>query len=140
MRVRHAVDVAQQRGAVGAHDDQALRERGQLVHHRALRRVGLGEDGVQRRHDRHAQLAQQREDVAAGLAAEDPVLVLHAQDVDGVDVQEVRRAPVRGEVALGDLEADPRRVGVAPAGVVHGQHEAVELGELGGDRVAQVAS
>ena len=29
------------------------------------------------------------EDVAAGLAAEDAVLVLHGDDVDGVDVQEV---------------------------------------------------
>ena len=121
-----------------AHDDEALRELGELVHHAALQGIGLAEDGVQRRHDRHAQLAQQREDVAARLAAEDAVLVLHAHDVDGVDVQEVRRAPVRRDVALGDLEANPRRVRVTLAGVVHREHEAVDRGELGRDRVAEI--
>ena len=40
---------------------------------------GAREDRVQRRHDRHPQLAQQREHVAARLAAEDAVLVLHAR-------------------------------------------------------------
>ena len=60
---------------------------------------GVGQDRVQRRHDRHAQLAQQRQQVTAGLAAEDAVLVLHGDDVDGVDVQEVGRARVGVDVA-----------------------------------------
>ena len=64
--------------AVRAHDDEALGERVELVHHAPLMRIRRGEDRVQRRHDRHAQLAEQRQDVAARLAAEDPVLVLDA--------------------------------------------------------------
>ena len=107
-----AVHAVEERGAVAAHDDEALGEADERVHHRALHRVGLREDGVERRDDRHAQLAQELEDVAAGLAAEDAVLVLHGHDVDRVDVEEVGGAPVGGDVALGDLEADPRRIRV----------------------------
>ncbi len=93
---------------------------------------------MQRRHDRHAELAEQGEDVAPGLAAEDAVLVLHAHHVDRVDVQEIRGTPVRRDVAFGDLEAHPRRIRVTLAGVVHREHEAIERGELGRDRVTQI--
>ena len=75
---RYAVHAMEQRGAVRAHNDEPFGEPGELVHAAALHGIGLAEDGVQRRHDRHAQLAQERENVAAGLAAEDAVLVLHA--------------------------------------------------------------
>ena len=88
----------------------------ELVHHAALQRIGLGEDGVQRRDDRHPELAQELKDVAPGLSAEDSVLVLDRDDVDRVDVQEVRGAAVRRELALGDLEPNARRVCVAPTG------------------------
>ena len=98
---------------------------------RALRRIRLGEDGVQRRDDRHAQLAQQREHVAAGLAAEDAVLVLHATRTS--TLLTLRKSAARRydvEVALGDLEAHARRIRVPLAGVVHRQHEAVDAREL----------
>ena len=108
------------------------------VHHGALHRVRLGEDRVERRDDRHAQIAQELEHVPARLAAEDAVLVLDRHDVDGVDVEEVGGAPVRVDVALGDLEAHARRVGVLHADVVHREHEAVELRHLALDGVAQV--
>ena len=97
-----------------AHHDEALREPRELVHHaRAAAdsgsaRIVCSVVTIGMRSSRSSV-----EDVAAGLAAEDPVLVLQRHDVDGVDVQEVRGAPVRGDVALGDLEAHARRVGVA---------------------------
>ena len=128
----------QQVRARGAHDDEALREPRQLVDHRALRRIRRREDGVQRRHDRHAQLAQQREDVGAGLAAEDSVLVLHGQHVDVIDVQEVGGAPIRAEVALGDLEPDARRIAVPSAGIVHRQHERVDVRQRCRQRIGEV--
>jgi hypothetical protein len=134
--LRYAVDLAQQGGARRAHHHDALGEADQLVHRGALELVRRREDRMERRHDRHAQLAQQRQHVAAALAAEDPVLVLHARDVDRVDVQEVRRPAVRGDVAVRDLEADRRRIGVTPVAVVHGEREAVERRECGGDRIA----
>jgi hypothetical protein len=68
------------------------------------------EDRVQRRHDGHADLAEEREEVAPRGAAEDAVLVLHAEDVGGAEVQEARGAPVRGQLVLGELEAHARRV------------------------------
>ena len=127
-------------GAVRAHDDDALRELDELVHRDALQRIRLGENRMQRRHDRHSELAKKREHVAARLAAEDSVLVLHADDVDRVDVQKIRRAPVRGEIAVGDLEAHTLGVLVMPAGVVHRDDEAVDAGSFHGDRVAQIGS
>ncbi len=133
-----AVDVAQEVGAVGAHDDEPFRQADQLVHGGALRRVRLAEDRVQRRHDRHAQLAQHGEHVASRGAAEDPVLVLDAEYVDAVDVEEIRGPTVRSDVGFGDLEPDARRIDVRPAGVVHRQHEAIERGQLGRDRVAEI--
>ena len=138
MLLGDAVDLAQERGAVRAHDDEALRERVSSSITRALQRIRLGEDRVQRRDDRHAQLAEQREHVAAGLAAEDAVLVLHAHDVDGVDVQEVRGAPVRREVALGDLEANARGIGVAlPASFIASTKQS-SSGTSAAMRVAQI--
>ena len=80
-------DLTEERRAVLAHHDQALRERAELVHHATLRRVGFAQDRVEGRHDRHPQLAEQRQDVGAGLAAEDPVFVLHGHDVEVVDVE-----------------------------------------------------
>jgi chaperonin GroES len=133
-----AVHVAREPRSGRAHDHHPLRERRQLVHHAALESVRLGEDGVQRGDDGHPQFAQQLQDVTPGFSAEDPVLVLDADDVDGVDVQEVRGATVRGDLALGDLEANTRRVGIAPAGIVHREDEALDLGTGRSDGPAQI--
>ena len=53
--------------------------------------------------------------MSARLAAKNSVLVLHRHHVDVIDVQEVGRAPIRREVALRDLEANSRRIGVLPS-------------------------
>src|SRR2546423_1018134 len=82
---------------------------------------------------------REREHVAAGLAAEDAVLVLHAHDIDRIHVQIIRGAAVRGDVVLGDLEANSRRIGMSMTAVVHCQHEAIEHWELDGDRIRQMS-
>jgi hypothetical protein len=46
---------------------------------------------VQRRDDRHPEVPQQIEDMAAGCTAIDPVLVLEANDIGVGEVQEVGR-------------------------------------------------
>src|SRR4030095_16963582 len=74
----------------------------------------------------------------AGLASEDAVFVLHADKVDGIDVQEVRCTPIRCEVALGDLEPDSRRISVAPSRIVHREDVTFDRRKLAGDRVGQV--
>ena len=83
---------------------------------------GLAQDGVQGRDDRHPQVAQQAEDVAAGRAAVDAVLVLEADDVGVREVQEVGRPEVAVQVLLVDLEPDLRRV-VVPLGAVVDRHD-----------------
>ena len=133
-----AVDVAEELSSAGGHDHQAIGQRGDLIHHAPLVQVRRGENRVKRRYDRHPQLAQKREQMTAGLSAEDPVLVLHGDHVDGVHVEEIGRARVRAVVAVGELEADALRIIVLVPPVVHGQHEAVEIGARGGDRIAQI--
>ena len=135
----HAVDVTKEDGAVGAHHHETLREPGDLVDRTTLHGGGLAEDRVKGSHDRHPQLAEQREHVAAGLAAEDAVLVLHAHDIDRIHVQIIRGAAVRGDVVLGHLEANSRRIGMSMTAVVHCQHEAIEDWELDGDRIRQMS-
>lgn len=134
----HAVNLAQQRRGVITHDDDALGEAHDLVHHAALLGIGLAEDRVQGRDDGNADLAQEGEQVAACRASEDPVLVLHAEDVGRAQVQEARGAPVGGVLVLGQLEADARGVGVVPPDVVHRDHEHVAGGQLQREGLAQV--
>ena len=74
------------------HDHQPRRARDQFLHHASLLGVGLEQDGVERGDNGHPQFAQQRQQVAPGRSAEDPELVLHADDVDIADVEKVRRA------------------------------------------------
>ena len=93
---------------------------------------------MQRGDDRHPQVAQQAEDVAAGRAAEDAVLVLEADDVGVGEVQEVGRAEVAVELLLLDLEPDFRRVVVPLGEIVDRHHEAVRTRKLGGHRRAHV--
>ena len=100
--------------------------------------AGVAEHGVQRRDDRHPQVAQQPHDVAAGRAAEDAVLVLQADDVGVGEVEEIGRPQVGVDLLLLDLEPDLRRVVVPLRNVVDRHHEAIGPGILGGDRRAQV--
>ena len=60
------------------HDDHAGREPGELRQHAPLAGGRFAEDGVQRRDDRHPQVAEQGEDVVAGGAAEDAPKLLYA--------------------------------------------------------------
>ena len=80
----------------------------QFLHHPPLVGIRLAQDGVQRGDDGHAQFAQQRQQMAAGRPAENPELMLQADDVHVADVEEIRRALVGRPVLLLDFEADYR--------------------------------
>ncbi len=90
----HAVHLAEKLCSLLAHDDEALGQPRELVHHAPLLRRRFGEDGVQRRDDRHPELAEEREDVGARLSAVDPVFVLDGHHIDVVDVEKISRSPV----------------------------------------------
>ena len=65
--------------------------------------------------------------MGACLAAKDPVLVLHRQHIDLIDVQVIRGSLVRAKVTLGNLEPDAGGICVPSAGVVHREHERVDI-------------
>ena len=114
-----------------------VERRDQLLHHAPLVGVRLAQDGVERGDDRHSQLAQQRQHVAAGGPAEDPELVLHADDVHVADVEEVRRALVGRQILLLDLEANDVRIVVAALDVVDRHRETLALRMLAATAVSR---
>ena len=133
-----AVDLAQERPRPLGHDDDAGGQVGQLRQDPPLVGVRLAQDGVEGRDDRHPQVAQQAEDVAAGRAAVDPVLVLEADDVGCCRSSGSRPPGGSFQVLLVDLEPDLRRV-VVPFGAVVDRHdEALGVRELGGHRGVHV--
>jgi len=107
LRTRYSMNFVEERRTFRRHHDESRRQLGELVHHAALADVRRFEDRVEGGDDRHPELREQRQDVAACLPPRS-VLVLERQDVDSVDVQEVGGAPVRDQVRLGDLELDAR--------------------------------
>ena len=124
-------------GPLGHHDDAGGQGR-QFRQHPPLVVVRLAEDGVEGRDDRHPQVAQQAEDVAAGRPAVDAVLVLEADDVGVGEVQEVGRPAVALQVLLVDLEPDLRRVVVPLGAVVDRDDEALGVREPAGHRGVHV--
>ena len=76
--------------------------------------------------------------MGACLAAEDPVLVLDRQHIGLIDVQVIRGSLVRAKVTLGNLEPDARGIRVPTAGIVHRQHERVDIRRRGRQGISEV--
>src|SRR5438067_360788 len=77
--------------------------------------------------NRHSQFAQECQDVTTGGPAENAELVLQADDVHIVDVEEVRGTQIGRQVLLLNLEANHFRVLVAIRNVVDRRCEALTL-------------
>ncbi len=138
LRPWHPVDADEKVGGARAHRHEPIRQDRQFLQHVALRRVRFVEHRVQCRDNRHAEVVQQGENVAAGWPAEDPVLVLEADDVDVADVEEVGRTLIRRQVPLGQFEPDAIRVRVPARTIVDRDGEARILALVTHDRVAEV--
>ena len=135
---RDPVQLAQKLLPLLAHHHDAVGTIEDFAQGFPLRGGGAIGDGVQGRHQRRAQIAQQREDVAPIRTAKNAELVLQADDVDLVDVQEIGRLGVGRQVVLAKLEADPGRILIALRPVVHRDGKTSCLGKLSGQRFAQV--
>ena len=96
------------------------------------------QDGVQGGDDRRADVLEQLVEVRPGVAAEDPELVLDAQDVDVLGVDEGGGRPVVLQVRRPQLEDHLGAVGVRPRVVRHRQLHGGAVGAGGGERAAQV--
>ena len=136
--VGDVVDLAEHAVPAAGHGDQRLGELDQLIEDGALVVVGLGEDGVQRRDHRQADLAEEGQQVRSGAAAEDAELVLDRDGLDVLEAQEFGGLPVVGEVRLAELKGDVIRIGVAAGPVGDSDGVAVDLGERVGDGAAEV--
>ena len=121
--VRHLIDAAQQFAALVGHHHDLRRRLDDAIHHRALRGRRLGQHGMERRHHRHGETRQQREDVGAGFAAENSELVLQAHDVEPAGIQEVCRTHVLFDIVVLDLESDRRRIVIGLTVIGH-RHDA----------------
>jgi hypothetical protein len=69
--------------------NEAVRERGNLLHDNPLMGVWLAENRMQGRHHRHLQALQQPHDVAAGRAAENPVFMLKRDQINIAEIKKV---------------------------------------------------
>ena len=116
---RDAIDLAQDLGGALAHHHDPIRQAADGADDLLLVLVGLLEDGVEGGDDRHAQVLQQADDIVARLAAIDAELVLEADGIDAVHVEEVDGAAVVADDPLADLELHLGRVVVAERDVVH---------------------
>jgi len=93
---------------------------------------------MQRGDDRHSQLTQQRQHMAARRSAKNAELVFHAHHVHVRDVQEIRRAEVGRQFLLGNFETDLRRVIIALRAIINRHDKALHLRELLCHRAAQI--
>jgi hypothetical protein len=121
-------------GLVGHHDD-GRRNIHNSTQHSVLLRAGLRQNRVQRRDDGHRQVREQRQDVAAGIPAEDPELVLQARDFVPTGVQERSGLHVIIEVLVCDLPAHDGWVVVVTPLVRHRYDDRVRRADRGGDRL-----
>ena len=110
-----------------------------LAHHLPLRGRRLGQHRVERRMHRRPQAPEQRQHVAACLAAKDAVLMLQGDDVHVGKIQKIGRPLVGRDVLIGALEPYLLRIGMGPAGIVHRDDEGLGAGQMLRDGAPQVA-
>src|SRR5688500_10149812 len=93
---------------------------------------------MQCRDDGHAERAEQGKDMTAGLSSKDPVLVLKTNDLDFVDIEEVRCLQILRRLRLCDFKPDGCRIGIVASAVVHCRDKAVQVGKLAGNGFTQI--
>src|SRR5438067_8305233 len=76
--------------------------------------------------------------MTASRPSVDAKLVLDRDDLDVVNVQEIRRTPVGVDLLFVDLKTDTRRIIVAFRVIVNCSHEALAMRVRGCDRLANV--
>src|SRR5256885_6832432 len=92
---RNLEHLLQDIGGLPAHDNQAVRQSGNLLHDHSLVCIWFTQNGVQRRYHGHLETPQKFEDMTACRAAKNSVLMLQTDQVDVAKIQEVRRLSIR---------------------------------------------
>ncbi len=138
LAARHLEDFLQELGRKLAHDNEAVGKLSDLFHDAELVGAGLAQNGVQRGHHRHLQSAQQMQDMASGRAAENSILVLQADHVDIVEVQEFRGLLIRGHVILRQRPSHSCGIVISLFRIVHRQRQQPGRAIFSRDGLAQV--
>jgi hypothetical protein len=76
--------------------------------------------------------------MAAGRPAVDAILVLQADQINAVDIEEVGGAAIRVDIFLGQFKTNAGWIGVTGPGVVDGQGNAGGAIIFGGDGLTQI--
>jgi hypothetical protein len=63
----------------------------------------------------------------------DAELMLHAEHLGIVEVQEIRRLPIRSEILLHDLKAHAGRISITLGSVIDRSDKAIRTRDNGGD-------
>jgi len=134
------MDGTEEFAAYFRHDDDLRRSIDDPMHYVALDGRRLGKHGVKCGHDRHIEAGQELDDVAPGLATENPVLMLKGNGVEGCIVQELGRPSVVADHFVADLEAHSRGIVVGATRVRHGDDASPEVRALCRDRQMQIVS
>jgi hypothetical protein len=86
----------------------------------------------------HVQAAQQLQDVAASRSAENPILMLQANQVNIAEIQEVGGLAVGSQFILRKFEANPGRIAVTFCSIVDRKREELGGSVFGVNGVAQI--
>ena len=93
---------------------------------------------MQGRDDRHGEALQQLDDVSTGLTAENPILMLKANNVERRCVQEIGGLGITVDGLLSDLETHGCRIVIGAARIVHGNDAGLQIRPGCRDRPMQV--
>ena len=135
---RHVMNGTKQFAALFRHDDDLRRSIDDLAHHVVLGRRRLGEHGMKRRDDRHFEPRQELDDIAAGLAAENSILVLKGDDVEARIVQKFGGLNIFVDHFVVNLKAHGRRIVIGAAGIGHGDDAGLQIRAIERDRPMQI--
>jgi len=132
---RNSINIAKKLGRQFAHHDEAVRQLCDLFKDDALICIGLAENRVECRHQRHLQFAKEREDISAGSASKDAIFMLQANNVVTVEVEKLRGLLIGCEFLLFQLQSNLLRIFVARVRIVDRNCKQAAFTKFGGQRV-----
>ena len=135
---RHVMNGTEEFVALFRHDDDFCRNVDDPTHHVALDGRRFGEHRVQCRDDRHFESRQELDDIAAGLAAENPVFVLKRNNVESCAVQELGRLDIIADRFVVNLEAHSRRIVIGAVRIRHSDDAGLKIRPGGRDRPVKI--
>ena len=123
--IRHTISVSQDISPLPGHHNHAVTVTHQFLHHSALGGIWMAQHGVQGGHNRHPHFLQQGKQMTPRSPSINTELMLHAEDIGIVEIQEIRRATVGVEILFQKLEAHTRGIIIPLLTVIDGSDKTV---------------